>query len=63
MTCTGPVIEVGSPLNPPLSARIPIASEPSVLIGPEAFTVTLPLAIAALLLLLVEAAMPIPPPP
>src|SRR6516165_1111056 len=69
VTCTSPVIKVGARprtvlRNVPLSARIPTASELSavMLIGPEAFTVTLPLAAAAPLLPL-TAAMPRPPPP
>src|SRR6516225_11335734 len=66
VTCTGPVIKVGvSPRtvsrNVPLSARIPTASELSdvTLIGPEAFTVTLPLG-AVLPLLPLTATMPRP---
>src|SRR6516164_5588132 len=69
VTCTSPVIKVGARprtvlRNVPLSARIPTASELSavMLIGPEAFTVTLPLATPAPLLPL-TAAMPRPPPP
>src|SRR6516165_7533607 len=67
VTCTSPVSKViGRPLfvlrKVPLSARIPTASGPSALIGPEAFTVTLPLAVAASWLP-DTAAMPRPPPP
>ena len=70
VTSTNPVIVVGGrppELNTlrikPLSARIPTAFEPSAMIGPpEAFTVTLPLWVVALLLPL-TATMPSPPPP
>src|SRR6516165_1990764 len=60
VTCTSPVVKAGgfppdiALRNVPLSARIPTASEPSATIGPEAFTVTLPL--------LLMAEMPWPPP-
>src|SRR5215471_10627267 len=71
VTCTSPVIKVGArprtvSRNVPLSARIPTASELSdvTLIGPEAFTVTGPLPLAAVLPLLpLTATMPTPPPP
>src|SRR6516162_3960472 len=69
VTSTGPVVVVGKRggllttlRSVPLSARIPTASEPSALIGPEALTVTLPLAVV-LLVLPLTAAMPRPPPP
>jgi hypothetical protein len=69
VTCTGPVVVAGGcPLfalrNLPLSARIPTASEPSAVIGPEAFTVTAPaIAASAAVVPPLAAAMPMPPPP
>src|SRR6516225_6435528 len=70
VTSTGPVIKVVGRFcavlrKVPLSARIPIALEPSALIGPvarEASTVTLPLAVVASWLP-DTATMPMPPPP